>query len=88
MRSLENWTAIVHKFRHNFSNSKANLAMNITTSDLPTHQLHALFQLHSNMNVNKTLINLQLAATHISFMMQRQIKEDVGCRNFNIVLLG
>ena len=49
-------------------NSKSKLIMNIDSSDLPAHQLHALYQLHSDMTVNKMLVNMQLAATHIVFM--------------------
>ena len=47
--------------------------------DLPARQLHALFNLHSNLNVNKTLINMQLAATHIAYMVQKQTEAHV-CR--------
>jgi len=63
-------------------------------------QLHELFQLHSDMTVNKTLINMQLAATHIAFMLQQQTKAHVchynaflryiklqpHCRQFQIFL--
>jgi len=52
--------------------------MNVSLSDLPAQQLQALFQLHSDTNVNKTLVNLQLAATHIAFMVQQQIEEHVS----------
>lgn len=51
--------------------------MNVTSLDVPAQQLHALFMLHSNLNVNKTLVNMQLAATHISFMMQERTEEGV-----------
>ena len=51
--------------------------MNVATSDIPAEQLHALYRLHSGMNVNKGLIDLQLAATHISFMLQQQSEENV-----------
>ena len=60
-------------------NSKSKLIMNIDSSDLPAHQLHALYQLHSDMTVNKMLVNMQLAATHIAFMVQQQTKEHVCC---------
>ena len=30
-------------------NSKSKLIMNIDSSDLPAHQLHTLYQLHSDM---------------------------------------
>lgn len=77
MRPLENWTTILQKFRLNLANSKANTSINVTASDLTTRQLHALFQLHSNLNVNKSLVNIQLAATHISFMLQEQCEPHV-----------
>lgn len=51
--------------------------MSVASSELPAYQLHALFQLHSNLTVNKTLVNMQLAAAHIAFMVQRQTKENV-----------
>lgn len=40
------------------------------TSDIRKKQLQALFQLHANMGADKGLFNLQLAAAHISFMLQ------------------
>jgi hypothetical protein len=55
----------------------------MASSDLPTRQLHALFQLHSDITVSKTLVNMQLAATHIAFMLDRQTKARV--RRFNVV---
>ena len=51
--------------------------VDLSDSNLPTHQLHALFTLHSDLNVNKTLINMQLAATHIAFVVQELTKEPV-----------
>jgi hypothetical protein len=70
LRSFANWTAILKKFRLNFISSKTDIETDESASNLPTQQLQALFRLHSNMNVDKSLINLQLAATHISFMLQ------------------
>ena len=58
-------------------NSKAKSIMNVDSSDLPTHQLHALYRLHSDITVNKTLVNMQLAATHIAFMVQPQTNTSV-----------
>jgi len=62
-------------------NAKSDLPINVDleseSSDLPAHQLQKLFELHSDLNVNKTLINMQLAATHIAFMVQAQTKENV-----------
>jgi hypothetical protein len=73
------------KFRQNFTNAKSDSPINVDleseSSDLPAHQLQKLFELHSDLNVNKTLINMQLAATHIAFMVQAQIKENV-CPSF------
>ena len=66
-------------------NSKSKSIMNVDSSDLPAHQLHALYQLHSDMTVNKTLVNMQLAATHIAFMVQQQTKEHVCCYKIAIV---
>jgi hypothetical protein len=77
LRPLENWTLILQKFRHSFINSKSKSTANVAPPDLPAHQLHELFQLHSDMTVNKTLINMQLAATHIAFMLQQQTKAHV-----------
>jgi len=57
LRPLENWTLILQKFRHSFINSKSKSTANVAPPDLPAHQLHELFQLHSDMTVNKTLIN-------------------------------
>ncbi|KAF8814522.1 hypothetical protein BYT27DRAFT_7250018 [Phlegmacium glaucopus] len=37
--------------------------------DLPIKQLHALFQLHSNIAADKSLFNMQLPAMHIVFML-------------------
>ena len=82
LRSFANWTAILNKFRLNFISSKASIEIDEAASNLPTQQLQALFRLHSNMNVDKSLINLQLAATHISFMMQLNSKENVRHNRF------
>ena len=49
--------------------------MDVATLDLPAHQLQELFKLQSGMNTNKILVNLQLAATHIAFMIQKQTED-------------
>jgi hypothetical protein len=54
--------------------------MDVPTSDLPAHQLQELFKLQSGANTNKTLVNLQLAATHIAYMIQRQPDDHVRHR--------
>ena len=53
------------------------LAVILLSTDLPTLQLHALFKLNSALAVDKALFNLQLAATHISFMLSHNSEEPV-----------
>jgi hypothetical protein len=85
LRSFANWTTILKKFRLNFISSQTDIETDETASNLPTKQLLALFQLHSNMNVDKSLINLQLAATHISFMLEFQASENVRHKHFLLI---
>jgi hypothetical protein len=82
LRSFGNWTGILKKFRLNFMASKTNIETDESASNHPTQQLRALFRLHSNMNVDKSLINLQLAATHISFMLQLHTNRKVRPKHF------
>ena len=79
MRPLDDWTLVLKKFRQNFTNSKSvsHIDAETESSDLLAHQLQKLFELHSDLNANKTLINMQLAATHIAYMVQVQAKENV-----------
>jgi hypothetical protein len=88
LRSFANWTGILKKFRLNFTSSKRDVETDESaSSNLPTQQLRALFRLHSNMNVDKSLINLQLAATHISFMLQLHTNQKVRPKRFLLILL-
>jgi len=57
----------------------AESTLELSTSHILTKQLHALFQLHSNINVNRGLVNMQLAATHMSFMLDKNSEEIVSC---------
>jgi hypothetical protein len=85
LRSFANWTAILKKFRLNFISSKTDIETDESASNLPTQQLQALYRLHSNMNVDKSLINLQLAATHISFMLQQHAEKNVRHNRFLLI---
>ena len=81
LQTLEDWTLILQKFHHNFTVSKPNTTVDVPMTDLPTQQLHALFQLHSNINDEKSLVNLQLAATHIAFMLELKSGKNVSYYN-------
>lgn len=66
------------KFRHNFQARNDSQAVIVASPDLPTRQLHALFKLNSGLAADKALFNLQLAATHISFMLSHSSEEPVS----------
>ena len=68
---------ILTKFCHNFITWNATLAVILPSTDLPTLQLHVLFKLNSGLAADKALFNLQLAATHISFMLSHNSEEPV-----------
>jgi len=75
---LKDWTAVLQKFQHNLSAPTANENLAISSLDFPTQQLHALYDLHRNMGADKALFNMQLAATHISFMLHHNSEEIVS----------
>jgi len=52
-------------------------AVILPSTDLPTLQLHALFKLDSGLAADRALFNLQLAATHISFMLSHSSEKPV-----------
>ncbi|KAF8813075.1 hypothetical protein BYT27DRAFT_7207231 [Phlegmacium glaucopus] len=81
LRVLEDWPLVLEKFRHNFSMRKKQTPLDAAGTDLPTKHLHALFRLHSNMAADKSLFNMQLAVTHISFMLQYK-SEDIRIPDF------
>ena len=66
---------ILTKFCHNFITWNVTLA--VPSTDLLTLQLHALFKLNSGLAADKALFNLQLVATHISFMLSHNSEEPV-----------
>jgi len=55
----------------------ATQAVILPSTDLPTLQLHALFKLDSSLAGDRALFNLQLAATHISFMLLHSSEDPV-----------
>jgi hypothetical protein len=50
----------------------------ITFEDHGSRGLYALFKLQNNMAINKSLFNLQLAATHVAFMLDSSPGHNVG----------
>jgi hypothetical protein len=82
LRLLEDWTVPLKKFRQNYTNSVAESNMDGSPFNLPARQLQELLKLHSGTNINKILINLQLAATHVAFMVQKQTRHTEVDDNF------
>ena len=79
LRTFANWTTTLKKFKRNYIVYDTDFNDIEEVSNLPGQQLNALFHLHTSMDVNKSLINIQLAATHISFMLESQSEENVSC---------
>jgi hypothetical protein len=66
---FKDWTATVQKFRRNVSTRHKRIIPIDSTSNIRIRQLHALFQLHTDMGADKALFNMQLVAAQISFML-------------------
>lgn len=49
-----------------------------TFEDHASRGLYALYNLQNNMATNKPLFNLQLAATHVAFMLDCDPAQNVG----------
>ena len=79
LRSFGDWTTILKRFRTNFlaSTSYFESDAEMLMTSAPNQQLRALLMMNSGLNVEKSLINIQLAATHASFMSQRRSEGNV-----------
>lgn len=75
LHSLEDWTSILKKFRkHNRRNQQTPGCPILNTHG---QNLQALFNLQSGLAGTKSLYNLQLAATHLCFMLNHESTEMV-----------
>jgi hypothetical protein len=78
MTTFANWTGILEKFHKHFTTLSTGANFSKIPMDLPTTQLHALFKLHSSIASDKCLFNMQLAAMHMSLMLQHKSDDIVG----------
>lgn len=49
-----------------------------TFEDHGSRGLYALYKLQNNISLNRPLFNLQLAATHVAFMLDSSAGRNVG----------
>ncbi|KIM35727.1 hypothetical protein M413DRAFT_32284 [Hebeloma cylindrosporum] len=68
-KQIVDWTTMASKFHKRFESRSANQAPAVTYSMFASQQVQALLQLHSVIKSNKALLNLQLAATHLAFLL-------------------
>lgn len=78
---MADWTGVADKFHKAFNSKKLKGKSSTTFNTLASRQVSALYQLHTSMNSNKALFNLQLAATHIAFMLDHDSDGQVGIIN-------
>jgi hypothetical protein len=77
LSSLDDWTLICKKFRRNMNVRNTQLNKTVAVDNLPGRHLQVLFDIHCGIAGDKSLFNLQLAATHISFMLNHESNEMV-----------
>ncbi|KIM38064.1 hypothetical protein M413DRAFT_13028 [Hebeloma cylindrosporum] len=86
-KQLADWTQVATNFHRGFTASTTLNSNSSAFTNYSSRQLHALYNLHTNMRNNKPLFNLQLAATHIAFMLDHDSggKENHGNKDFQDV---
>jgi len=77
-KQLADWTSIAKTF-HRLVQTQTFMSTPPPTFQTPaSRQLYALYNLHINMATYKPLFNLQLAATHVAFMLDHDPKRNVS----------
>lgn len=77
-KQLTDWTSILKSFHRLLKNQRTMRKSPATFDTLVSRQLYALYDLHTSMVTSKPLFNLQLAATHVAFMLDHDTQEKVG----------
>lgn len=78
---MADWKSVAERFHKSFNSKVLQVKSPLTFNSLASRQVSALYQLHTSMNNSKALFNLQLAATHLAFMLDHDSNEQVGSMN-------
>jgi len=71
-KQIADWTSTAEKFRKSFNTRKNADSSSMTFTTFTSRQVYALYHLHTTIQNNKPLFNLQLAATHVAFMLDHE----------------
>ena len=84
---MADWTSIAEKFQKCVNAREIVSVSSDRFSSFSSRQLQALYRLHTTINKNKALFNLQLAATHIAFILDHDSDGKVGEVSTQVLLL-
>jgi hypothetical protein len=80
---MADWKAVARKFEKAFKSKQVKKNLFSTCNALAPRQVSVLFDMHTAMNSHKALFNLQLAATHIAFMLDSDSTGQVRITNIH-----